>query len=253
MKTVNIDYGRIINSAQTGIRRSAIFMGLGVNAADNIEANKYQLVKETRIQLLPNEVSGHILNDWKLEFRSWVVAGGFRELVEHLCLFLDRIYDVSKLIQKTHNLKDKKKFERGGLDEKIKLLDSQLGIRYIHGDALGSLYPLRNCLIHRLGVVGEKDILNTGTLDFSYLRMKLVFTADSGGVIDLPDDEPFSSEENGTIGLKFHMQKLSFTKGQKIDLSPRVLTEILFFSDLCVREYAKQAIEFARNNGVIMK
>jgi hypothetical protein len=253
MKAVNIDYGRIIANAQTGIRRSAVFMGLGVNAADDIESKKYQLVDETRIQLLPNEVSSEVLNAWKTEFRSWVVAGGFRELVEHLCIFLDRIYDVSKLIQKTHNLKDKKRFERAGLDEKIKLLDTQLGIHYVHGDALGSFYPLRNCLIHRLGVVSTKDILNTGTLDFYYLRMKLVFTAESGGVIDLPDSEPFSSDEDGTIGLNFHIQKLSFRRGEKIDLSPRILTEILFFSDLCVREYAKQAIEFARANGVIMK
>jgi hypothetical protein len=253
MKTVNIDYGRIIENAKTGIRRSAVFMGLGVNAADNPEAQKYQLVEETRMQLLPSEVSSEVIRDWKLEFRSWVVAGGFRELVEHLCLFFDRIYDVSRMIQKTHNLKDKKKFERAGLDEKIKLLEAQIGIRYIHGDALASFYPLRNCLIHRLGVVSAKDVSDGGTLDFSYLRMKLVFTAESGSVIDLPDDEAFSSDEDGSIGMKFHIHKLSFKKGEKIDLSPRTLTEILFFSDLCVRAYAKQAIEFAQANGVVMK
>jgi hypothetical protein len=258
MQTINIDYDAIIAGAKKGLRRSAVFMGLGVNSADDSSARSYHLVNDTNIRILPDEVAPEVIESWKSEFRQWIVICGFRELVDHLCVFIDRLYKASTLIQKTYELNDYNKFERLGLDAKISKLKSATGISYAHGDALASFYPLRNCLVHRLGIVGDKDVEKSGLLDFSYLRMASIFQPESGGVIDIPDifapdSKPFITPEAGTLALRFELRKVSFRKGEVVTLSPRTLTEALFFADLCVISYAKNAIEFANEKGAISK
>lgn len=258
MNTINLDYEHIIAGAKKGIRRSAVFMGLGVNAADDSEARAYHLVNDTNIQILPNEVTVDVIKSWKSDFRLWIVICGFRELVDHLCVFVDRLYKVSTLIKRTYEAKDYAKFERLGLDAKIDKLKAATGISCTHGDALSSFYPIRNCLVHRLGIVGDKDVEKNATLDFFYLRMASIFQLESGGVIEIPDifapdSPPFTTPESGMLALKFDLRKISFRKGDVVTLSPRTLTEALFFADLCVTAYAKEAIEFARANGVQFK
>ena len=68
-----------------------MFLGLGVNAASRADFRDYSLSQESILQMLP-EVSDEVIDDWKIHFRTWIIAGGFRELIEHLCLFLDKVF-----------------------------------------------------------------------------------------------------------------------------------------------------------------
>lgn len=55
---MNIDFKQVFDIATIGIRRAAVFMGLGINAANNPACNDYHLGDESYINLVPRGQSG---------------------------------------------------------------------------------------------------------------------------------------------------------------------------------------------------
>lgn len=252
---VTIDFEKIHLTAVKGINRSAVFLGLGVNAADDDKLLEYRLVKDTNFQLLPHPVSVDTLNNWKKEFRIWVVGCGFREFVDHFCVFLDRIHRACRVIDRSDTARENEKFERLGLKEKISALDSEFGVKCNFGNQLSSLYGIRNCFVHRLGRVGEIDLKRENPFELRFMRFDSVFTTDSGDestIQDLfdPNSPTFVAPEDGEIGVKWVERKYSYNVGDWIMLSPKDLTEILFFTKLCAKAFTKSAIEFAQERGI---
>ena len=79
---IEIDLDKILDVALRGVRRASMFMGFGVNAALSPEMRNYQLSDITRIKILPDNISDDSLEKAKNEFRLWIEANGFRELIE---------------------------------------------------------------------------------------------------------------------------------------------------------------------------
>ncbi len=256
---INIDYAKIHLTAKKGIHRAAVFMGLGVNAANFKELKDHQLVHDTKFNILPEKVSDEVLKEWKSEFRLWVVRCGFRELVDYLCVYFDRVYHVSSLIVRKYSEVAQAKFERVGLDTKIALLEKDFGITYTFGTQLGSFYPVRNCFAHRLGRVGPEDLKDgMDRLVLQYMHFVSVFTPEGGIERVIPDifdpsSPPFEAEAAGTLGMKWCLEELKFQSGEVINLTPKSLTEVLFFADLAAAEFTKSALAFAKANGVRFK
>jgi hypothetical protein len=78
---IEINLDKILDVAIRGVRRAAIFMGLGVNAASDTEFTDYQLTHLTKIKIVP-DVAPEVVTHFKDEFKIWIEANGFRELVE---------------------------------------------------------------------------------------------------------------------------------------------------------------------------
>lgn len=255
MNHVHIDYQKILNAALKGINKSCVFLGLGVNAADSPALREYHLTNDTNFRLLPESVPDDILDNWKAGLRLWIVAGGFRDLVDHLCVYLDKIYHVSSMIRPDLVKIGKVQFEKTGLDKKIRYLDAEFGITCLHNNLLASFYQVRNCFVHRLGTVGDEDLRNSTVLKLQYLHFVFVFIAEGGKTLPVPQladpkGEPFQTQADGTIGIRFEVFTHEFKKGEKIILSPKTLTEILFFAQTCVTNYIKSAEQFASINGI---
>ncbi|MEP4034912.1 hypothetical protein [Pseudophaeobacter sp.] len=89
---INLDFGAILEIALKGVRRSSVFMGLGVNAARDPENKDYQLSGITQIQLVPENVPKEAVEHFKKEFQIWIVAGALREATEAFALFLDELH-----------------------------------------------------------------------------------------------------------------------------------------------------------------
>lgn len=241
--------------ARKGIRRAAVFMGLGVNAAGAAELNNYHLYQDTTLHLLPSAVPPEVLMEWKDQFRLWVVSSGFREIVDSLCRYFDHIHLACSIAAtKKFDPRSQRRFERQGLEGKIDFLRDSLGLTSPNASLVQSFYPVRNCLVHRLGRVGREDIKNGTALAIRYRRIEFVHTTDTGRIIRLPDlmdpkTKPFPVEEAGTLGLQYQERVLEFPFGSIVTFSPKELTEILFFTQQFLSEYNKAVVEFAQNNG----
>ena len=237
-----------------GMRRAAVFLGLGVNAADNEEQLEYRLTKDSRIELLPN-VSSSVIGEWKVHFRSWVIGCAFRELVEHLCLLLDRIYYCVLKIPSVE-LAEKKTFEdfeRFGLDKKLEFLSRGFGIKSNFNSPLATLYPVRTCFVHRLGRVGNKD-LKGGELKLEWAALRLFIVTPSGELefpLDPRDSKPIELPEGGSLMAQpLAARARSYSHGDSIELSAHDLTEILFFAQICTKQLLVSAGEFLKSKDV---
>ena len=255
-RQVTIDFGKIHTTAIKGLRRSAIFLGLGVNAADREDLKEYHLTNETTIRILPESVSDQDLGEWKKAFRVWIVGNGFREIIDWLCVFYDRTYLACCIIDRSNEEQKIEKFNHMGMVKKIATLKKEFGVGSRFDGQLSSFYPIRNCFVHRLGRVGKEDIKNGTPLCIRFQRFQLVFIAPSGTKIIVPDafDPKFkgfiSPEEGGGLGLKWSEKKIEFNQGEWIFLSPKDLTDILLFTRFCINEVTKTALDYARLKGI---
>lgn len=253
---VNFNLDAIDEIARKGIRRAAVFMGLGVNAAGTAELTNYHLYQDTTLHLLPSTVPPEVLQGWKEQFRLWVVSSGFREVVDSLCRYFDQIHlGCSIAANRKFDPVAQKRFERLGLEGKIDLLRERLGLTSPNATLVASFYPIRNCLVHRLGRVGHEDINEGASLALRYRRLEFVHTTESGRVIRLPDlmdpkAKPFHVEEAGTLGFQFSERSLEFPFGSIVTFSPKELTEILFFTQHFLFEFNKAVVDFAQQHGV---
>ncbi|MDH4161157.1 MAG: hypothetical protein OEW15_00500 [Nitrospirota bacterium] len=104
---MTIDFDRIKGIALSGIRRAAVFLGLGVNGARNDSLTEYDLA-ETRIKLLPEKLSAQELKDIKQNFEKWIIWNSLRELIESFGIFLDAIHQSGRtrgtLVPTVHNV-----------------------------------------------------------------------------------------------------------------------------------------------------
>lgn len=90
-KLINIDLDQIKKIAKKGVRRSALFMGLGLNAAYDENFQKYELTDITQIQIIRPNADSQTLKHYKEEFSLWIISCGLRELIETFAVFLDEI------------------------------------------------------------------------------------------------------------------------------------------------------------------
>ena len=254
---VTIDFGKIHDTAIRGINRAAVFLGLGINAADHFDLSEYQMTKDTNFRILPDDVDDEVLESWKKDFRIWIVGCGFREMIDRICVFLDRIHVACRVIDRSNSEKTLKDFDFLGLPDKLDFLEKSFGVSCPFNEQLASFYLVRNCFVHRLGRVGEQDIRKADPLTLRFMRFDSVFVTSSGEELEIPDlfdptSPAFVTPEGGSIGMKWKDKALTFSRGDWIILSPKDLTEILFLARLSAIEFTRSALRFAKDRGVTL-
>lgn len=258
-KHIHINFSEILEIAQRGVRRASIFMGFGVNAALDPSFKSYQLTHITQLQFIPDNVSDEKLRHFKQEFQIWIEAAGLRELTESFALFLDAVHQACLFIQTVQskaamgNREQKDaSFRRKGSPKKLKLLAQQFDVMADHPDFLNSIVRARNCLTHRMGVVGTDDLYGEGELIVRWIGMDVyavsptgvrtdLFNIPEGGVI-LPDA--------GKVMLGFVERSRAFKLGDKLALSTRELAEICFYVQREAGKITGAATAFAKRMGV---
>jgi hypothetical protein len=135
---LNINFDQLREIALKGIRRSAVFLGFGVNAARDPKFANYKLTQITQIQLVPENANNQVLSDYKDAFEHWIISCGLRELTETFAIFLDGVHR-SCLIMATHKQRIPAEeaskfgpaFERKGIEDKSAFkYASKLGIAH---------------------------------------------------------------------------------------------------------------------------
>lgn len=252
---INIDVPKIKATAIKGINRAAIFMGLGINAASDERLKEYLLTNESNLQLLPDKVDDNTLSGWKREFSTWIVAAGFREMIERFCVFLDRIQQASSLIQGKYNRAEVKKFEHFGLRKKVGTLSKDFNIACRYPKELCTIYDARNCLVHRMGHVSTLDLNASGKLSVEWVALSLYFRGLDGTETTVPDlidpaTRPWQVPTAGQIATRFEVKKVEFVENDWVKIKPKELQEILFFMRCCAEEFITSFQEMAKNNGV---
>lgn len=255
---IHIDLDALLEQALLGVRRASVFLGLGLNAAMDQNFRNYQLTGLSNIQLIPADLPDDQVGHFKEEFKLWVEAGGFRELVESFAGYLDGVHHVC-LFMHAHKVKHvastlqerQTSFCNEGVPNKINVLAQSFGVRPTHPQHLVSLSKARNCLAHRRGVVGSRDIGQDGRLKVSWLGADMFIEEPDGHRIPFDQDTlPIYLPNGGTVCMQMVERVREYELNQKLLLSARELAEICWFYTREAGALLQSVVRFAEQIGV---
>ena len=95
---INVD--AVMEKALKGIRRSYVFMGLGVNSSEDNRLDNYQLTPVTNLQLLQDGLSKDVVSNFKINYKEWVINNAFREALESFHIFVEELFLCLIIIKK---------------------------------------------------------------------------------------------------------------------------------------------------------
>lgn len=253
-----IDLDALLEQALLGVRRASVFLGLGINAATNPDFRNYQLTGFTHIQLVPEALPDERVDHFKEEFRLWIEAGGFRELVESFAAYLDGLHYVCLLMAAAPNIKAatdvqerQSRFEIQGIPNKLNMLRQNYGVVTAHTAHLVSLGKARNCLTHRRGIVGREDVGTEATLRVCWKGADIfVEEPDGNRILFTLDTPPIYLPNGGTLLIQMTDRTREFNEGEKLLLSARDLAEICWFYTREANNLHQSLIHFARESGI---
>lgn len=256
---VNIDFENIRETARRGVRRTAVFLGLGINAAIDPGLRKYELSDISPIHLVPSNAPEETIAHFKTEFGRWVVSNGLRELIETFALFLDRTYEAC-LFMVSHKerisfedvTQRQAAFDYEGIEKKLKIFQSRFGVKLNHPEHLKTIQQVRNCFTHRHGIVGKPDCEDGDELSLKWIGFDIFIKTPTGETIDLtlPLKEEIRLKDGGTVCLRFSERVRRYKLNTPVDLEPKDLVEICNFILMSTDQLLTSVSEFAKNLGI---
>jgi hypothetical protein len=266
---VNIDLIAIAKIAHVGVRRAALFLGLGLNGVNQPGFKDYELHKlppGENLAVLPPDIIArgapdHVIERFKTEFSTWVTGCGLREMLEHYGLMLDHIHKYGLLVAQTRHFLDligdpeKLQYEfarRLGIPDKHDRLKNRFQIEPEFASHIDALYSARNALTHGLGTVRAEDIGPDGTLVLQWLAFEMHARGEeTDNVVPLRELFGKVTTEAMSLYIRAVERKLSYKVGDKIALTAQDLYEILFFMELHMIPKAMAAFaQFLKDQGV---
>jgi hypothetical protein len=164
------------------------------------------------------------------EAANWHLRTAFRDAIEATGLFLDearvvaavyRAASASTLTVGSFNeIKgpEAARFHRLGLPDKLVALRSEFNISPDLAPQLISINAVRNCLVHRLGIVGDKDVSGDGVLALRWRVLALkAQSADGKQEIDIDSQNPVV-DSGWSVVLRAIDRSRDFKRGERIEL-----------------------------------
>ena len=249
-----IDLDQIWEPALVGILRASFFAGVGTNAARDQSLTNCDLpglMKFSYSRSVPN------LQDIKLEFERWILANAFREAVESFALALDRSYEALLLAEwvntgKRPTFSRFRKFFHVGVEKKLEVLCDEFGVSTDVAPYFVSLNKARNCLAHRMGVVGPMDLTEGNALVVRYRRMEFIIIEDDGKEQTIPVDTGGTFQIESPCHraeIRFPEEQRPFALGTRLLLAPSDAKYIFWTLNRCAIELKSSIIAKLREMG----
>ncbi len=165
------------------------------------------------------------------EFETWVVGNGLQEMVDLLNRLLEdaRIVLAALLCSSGGRRipveewdaaveRPKKGFHRAGLPQKLEYLEAHFGPDVLPDstEAVLSLNRVRNCLVHRGGIVGERELDGTDVLRVHWYRLHLVIEDREGSRRDR--EVPAAFPAGSTLKVSSSEVARTFYLGEPIEV-----------------------------------
>ena len=266
---VNIDCTAIAKIAHVGVKRAALFLGLGLNGVNQPGFRDYELHKLPKgdnLAAVPPDIIARGAPDgaiqrFKGEFSTWVTGCGLREMLEHYGLMLDHMHKYCLLVAQVRQFIDvigdpeKLQFEfarRLGVIDKHDRLRKRFQIEPEFAPDVDALWSARNALSHGLGIVRVEDAARDGTLSLRWLAIEMNAHGEETGSVT-PLGKLFGKvlPEQMSIHIGTVKRELSYKVGDKIALSAQDLYEICMFISVHVIPKAMAAfVQFLKDQGV---
>jgi len=251
---ISFNLDQIIEPVAVGVRRAYVFLGLGLNAANDPNHVNYHLPGNFTLSFVPENQSAEQIKEFKEEFGRWIVANSLREVIESLAITLDRGHEVCFAVASRVgiNASPPSVFSKKGVVGKLVTWSKEFGIAAPLNDHFASLTTARNCLSHRRGILGKEDCDAAGHFILRYMRPELLIKAPSGEETIIPPDfqEPILAKDGGLVQLRIVEGAKEFSVGSLLVLSPLNVRDIVWTVWNTGLALKNGIIEFCKKNGV---
>ena len=260
MKKVTINLDHLAEISLKGIRRTSVFMSFGINSARDKSLKDYQLSRETAFRIMPDNLGGDQIEEFKKHYEHWIISCGLRELIETFSVYLSGIYEVClttalhKRAIVVENYREKiKSFEWKGVEKQLKTLRKSFSVETSKEKYLKSINQARNCITHRRGIVGAEDLRGDSKLKMTWWALDTHIETPSGKKISM--NPPFPKKgillkDGGNFIVAVVDREREYNAGDVIKLSPLDLSEICMVVTLATQEILTSAVKYMESIGI---
>jgi hypothetical protein len=234
-------------------------MGFGVNSARDPNFKNYDLTDETHIRIIPFTENENMISTYKSEYERWIIANGFREIIEIFSIFLEEIHTAClTLAWNTGKYtsaecdKMRENFRTAGLPNKFMVLEQRFYTISNDKHHILSINKARNCLTHRNGIVGKNDIDDSGELKITWVDIEILIVPKGKSPISSTNIRKggILTPEGGHIESHNVTRELVFKKGDYLKFTPRQISEICLFVNSAAIQICNSSVEYSRRIGI---
>jgi hypothetical protein len=120
---------------------------------------------------------------------------------------------------------DASAFEKEAFPSKVTILREKLGLELHLYSRIYSIIAVRNCLVHRRGIVGPTDVDSAGELKLSYQALE-IYSPQPDGSGEVIFDQPGAAPENAPVMIRSVERTRVFHVGDRIALSVPEITQV---------------------------
>ena len=263
----NIDLSAGLGQLQVRLQHIMDMVAIGLTGIEDSQQTELTM-PGTMFQMKPGNNASLNIEDAKLQSKSWILMSAMRDFIEAVSAFLEEVRiacssfailksislgptivltdDTTKLLNDwMQNVEaENKKFNRLGLPDKVERLKADYSTTIIPvsiSDIL-SMNIARNCLVHRAGVVTDKDknINNGLQVDWTKLEMLL------DDKIIQPAQPAISGQK---LGIRFVKTSKVFLLGERILFTTDEIGQICMACTFFARDCAEKTEAYWRTQG----
>ena len=260
---VHVNLGALLGQLQHAIQRTVHLAALGLNAAPRLTQDDLQL-PGTSISLYFAGPDPWPIEEAREGFQHWIVMNGLRDATEAISGFLEETRMVLAVWQigirnrsepitgadwHEATVRQRQRFHRLGVPDKIDALQQTYTLP-LDPDLVGHLRTIndaRNCLVHRQGIVQERDVNEGGALRVSWRHLALVIQGPDGERAGFPGAIVDVGE---TLCVSNRDVSKLFPLGNAISFSVQEFADICWWLFLLGLSTTKLIEDWARERGI---
>lgn len=249
--TLNIDFRRLNEIAQRGIRRAAAFVAMGQKAWSDESIRSVKVDTPFQVQLLPDPLPDALAAEVRSAFRLWTIGNALTEMVQGLSLMADEYYVIAALVPHKTVPEDFEKAHQRvkndtNLHGKLLRVEADTGVRPPLLDHTGGWAKARNVWAHNHGIVRASDV--SPASDGLVVTWNEIELSIDGDKLDVEKAIGHRVEKGGQIGFKSVRAEKSFKPGEQIVFSEQEIMNICLsahtFTDASIQELEKHVARF---------
>lgn len=225
--TINVNLPAALAKLDRDLQRLVDLVEIGVTGVRKVEEAEYKISPFVAAQQLHEPIP---FSEVKDEHLLWCLKNAFTGAIDRIGEFLEEcrvLGNLYRLGPTTISGEDwlrigtseRRQFDGKGFPDKIEYLRQEFDATSQFEGHILTLNQARNCLVHRLGVVSQKDVKGKEFFTIRWHAMRIVvIDSVTGEETLLPQLTPTKNES--TVNLRVGPVEKQFRVGDRIRLSP---------------------------------
>jgi len=228
--TIPLDLGKLQVPYLVVLQHILDVLAVSMSGVDLVSDEMYSSFLPTFFNVGTAPAAKLPAEDARSETRRWLLTNAFRDAVDATGLFLDGVRETARALiaasagtltgalLREITTAEAAEFKKLGIGKKVQGLREHIGCELAFYEVVFSINAVRNCLVHRRGVVSAEDVDSAGCLVLKYGAFEL-FTSSADGSNEVIVDKPTHVEGGTRIFIRRVERSRAFRVGDRIDLS----------------------------------